>query len=148
MDRASWIHAIRTDLFHGFSLGTFDPASRAGSSPYLPPLTEIDQNGNLHPGQETHRFAQGAESLAAANIRFRYQPTMHVSETLRIHTTFDILDNLVLGSTPIGGPHAQRTLGAEADRYALADGDRITMVRDPSLVRAACGRRPSETCLG
>ena len=127
---------MRADLFHGFDLGTFDATARTGSSPYLPPLTEIDENGNLHPGQDTHRFAQGSDSLASANIRFRYQPTIHVSESLRIHTTLDILDNLVLGSTPIGGPHAQRTLGAEADRYALAD---------PAIAVFNDGQRPPES---
>ena len=41
--------------------------------------------------------------IAGANIRLRYQPTIHVAPTVRIHATFDILDNLVLGSLPDGG---------------------------------------------
>jgi uncharacterized protein (TIGR04551 family) len=111
----------RADLFHGFDLGTYDSTARVGTSPFLPPLTELDENGNLHPGESTNRFGQGAESLSSANIRFRYQPTIHVSESLRINTTMDILDNMVLGSTPVGGPHASRTNGSEADVYALPD---------------------------
>jgi uncharacterized protein (TIGR04551 family) len=111
----------RADLFHGFDLGTYDAVARTGSSPFLPPLTELDENGNLHPGESTDRFAQGAQSLSSANIRFRYQPTIHVSESLRINTTLDILDNLVLGSTPVGGPHASRTNGSDSDIYALPD---------------------------
>ena len=38
--------------------------------------------------------------LATSNIRLRYQPTIHIMPTMRIKATFDILDNLVLGSTP------------------------------------------------
>ena len=36
---------------------------------------------------------------------------------MRIHTTVDVLDNLVMGSTSIGGPHTQRNLGEQADRF-------------------------------
>lgn len=35
-----------------------------------------------------------------ANIRLRVAPTINVTENIQIHTTLDILDNLILGSTP------------------------------------------------
>ena len=111
----------RADLFYDFDLGTYDAQSRTGTSSFLPPLTEVDLTGNLHPEGENHRFAQGSSSLASANLRLRYQPTVHVSETMRIHTTVDVLDNLVMGSTSIGGPHTQRNLGEQADRFGLPD---------------------------
>ena len=95
-------------MFHGFDLGTFDPQNRTGTSPFYPPLTEIDETGDLSRGGTDSLFGQGAESLSSANIRFRYQPTIHVSESLRINTTLDVFDNLVLGSTPFGGPHTSR----------------------------------------
>jgi uncharacterized protein (TIGR04551 family) len=75
---------MRADLFLNFDLDTYDEGLNRGSSPYDPP-------------------ENGGESQASANIRLRYQPTVHVSETLRIKGTFDVLDNLVLGSTPDGG---------------------------------------------
>ena len=112
---------MRADMFHGFDLGTFDPQNRTGTSPFYPPLTEIDETGDLSRGGTDSLFGQGAESLSSANIRFRYQPTIHVSESLRINTTLDVFDNLVLGSTPFGGPHASRYNTAESDTFALPD---------------------------
>jgi hypothetical protein len=93
----------RMDLFHNLDLDTF--RNGVGSSPVLPPLTELDQNGSQHPEDPNHRYGRGADTLAGANIRFRYEPTLHVNENLRVRTTMDILDNVVLGSTPdVGRP--------------------------------------------
>ncbi|MGB0647233.1 MAG: hypothetical protein ACPGQS_08650, partial [Bradymonadia bacterium] len=64
---------MRADMFHGFDLGTFDPQKRTGTSPFYPPLTEIDETGDLSSGGTDALFGQGAESLSSANIRFRYQ---------------------------------------------------------------------------
>ncbi len=73
----------RGDLFYNFDLDT-TPDAGVGSSPVPPPTN-------------------GGDSQASTNLRFRYQPTVHISETLRVKSTLDILDNLVLGSTPDGG---------------------------------------------
>ncbi|MEZ4474055.1 MAG: hypothetical protein R3F60_25370 [bacterium] len=97
---------LRMDLFHNFDLDTYSLSRSLGTSPVLPPLTEIDQQGSNHPEQKSHRYRRGADTLAGANIRFRFDPTLHVNESLRIRTTMDILDNLVLGSTPDGSPRA------------------------------------------
>lgn len=37
---------------------------------------------------------------AGANLRLRLEPTIHVTDTIKIHAQVDLLDNLVLGSTP------------------------------------------------
>ncbi|MCA9525834.1 MAG: TIGR04551 family protein [Myxococcales bacterium] len=97
---------MRMDMFHNFDLDTYSLSRSLGTSPVLPPLTEIDQQGSNHPEQKSHRYRRGADTLAGANIRFRFDPTLHVNESLRIRTTMDILDNLVLGSTPDGSPRA------------------------------------------
>lgn len=39
---------------------------------------------------------------AGANLRFRLEPEFHISDNLRIISQIDLLDNLVLGSTPSG----------------------------------------------
>jgi uncharacterized protein (TIGR04551 family) len=39
---------------------------------------------------------------AGANLRFRLDPEFHVSDNLRVISQIDLLDNLVLGSTPNG----------------------------------------------
>jgi len=65
-----------------------------------PPLSANDINSSgvnpWFPDGDT----EDRRTLASANIRFRYQPTFHISPSMRIHGTFDVLDNLVLGSTP------------------------------------------------
>jgi uncharacterized protein (TIGR04551 family) len=40
------------------------------------------------------------KNLQFANMRFRFSPQLNISEDIRIKTTFDILDNYVLGSGP------------------------------------------------
>ena len=37
---------------------------------------------------------------AGANMRFRLDPELHISDNLRVISQIDLLDNLVLGSTP------------------------------------------------
>jgi uncharacterized protein (TIGR04551 family) len=43
----------------------------------------------------------------SGNMRLRVDPTFNVSEAVRIRATIDILDNVVLGSTPVGRDYAQ-----------------------------------------
>lgn len=38
--------------------------------------------------------------FASANMRLRMEPTIHVTDTIKVHAQLDALDNLVLGSTP------------------------------------------------
>jgi uncharacterized protein (TIGR04551 family) len=40
------------------------------------------------------------KTLQFANMRFRFSPQLNISEDIRIKTTFDILDNYVLGGGP------------------------------------------------
>ncbi len=41
-------------------------------------------------------------ALAFANMRLRLEPTVHLSDDVRVRMQLDVLDNLVLGSTPEG----------------------------------------------
>ena len=43
----------------------------------------------------------GNNSQSDANFRFRFEPTLEVSEDLSIHMQADILDNILLGSDPV-----------------------------------------------
>ncbi len=85
---------FRADLFHNLDLDTYSVAEQRGTSQYLPPLSS----------RVGGAAQEAAESLASANLRFRYEPTVHIGEQLRVHGTLDLPDNLVLGSTPDGGP--------------------------------------------
>jgi uncharacterized protein (TIGR04551 family) len=42
----------------------------------------------------------GTKSVGGANLRFRLEPTLNVTDQVRIHAQIDVLDNTILGSTP------------------------------------------------
>ncbi|MDH3727010.1 MAG: TIGR04551 family protein [Myxococcales bacterium] len=42
----------------------------------------------------------GSKSIRFANMRLRLQPTLSLSDNIRLHMMIDVFDNLVLGSTP------------------------------------------------
>jgi uncharacterized protein (TIGR04551 family) len=80
---------------------------------------------------------------AGANMRFRLDPEFHVSDNLRVISQIDLLDNLVLGSTPSGyavsnGSVAQRSgyspLGVLDDGAAAPSGGRNSL-RDSIVVK-------------
>jgi uncharacterized protein (TIGR04551 family) len=107
----------RAHLFHNFALGRRDAPgqelypqppdnqfqgisgnmSGSGVGPILCTSEESDSstiNGSLRGCQN--------KTQAGANLRFRLNPQIHVSDNLRINSQVDILDNVVYGSTPEG----------------------------------------------
>ena len=44
--------------------------------------------------------ANGQRTIAGANMRFRFEPTLNVSEEVRLKVQVDALDNVVFGSNP------------------------------------------------
>ncbi len=72
---------MRPDLFWRFDMGTgVDPAGYS--------LWPANPNSS------------GDKTNVGVNMRFRFEPTINVSEEVRIRTQIDALDNLVWGSTP------------------------------------------------
>lgn len=91
---------FRTDFFHNGHLGTVIPGVRGSGTSGIPaPLSENYTN-NEDVSVSAQVGTEDAQVIASANMRFRYQPTIHISSALRVKATFDIMDNLVLGSTP------------------------------------------------
>jgi uncharacterized protein (TIGR04551 family) len=43
---------------------------------------------------------QRRHGLPSANLRLRLEPTLHITDTVKVHSQVDLLDNVVLGSTP------------------------------------------------
>ncbi len=103
---------FRADSFWNLDLGT------TGTSPILPPAEAL-VNANTRTGGEWAdipptddiggevvdfgRYVKdGANHIGGANLRFRLRPIFHVMERARIHLEMNILDNLVMGSTPDG----------------------------------------------
>ena len=100
---------MRAELFQNFSLGRSDPYDKA-----LWPRPPDHSYTSWFDGQiqqhAAHACGEDAanpqyctdKTQAGANIRFRLNPELHVSDNLRIMSQIDLLDNLVLGSTPTG----------------------------------------------
>lgn len=116
-------YRVRAELFHNFALGRKDGAGsftsfwpQPADNDYVP----IGQGGTpsgtpqavslcgadptLGGKTMTQLAAQacGNNTQAGANMRFRINPELHVSDNLRVLAQIDMLDNLVLGSTPEG----------------------------------------------
>ena len=101
----------------GFKQVTMDAATAS-----KPPLNILDLHGYLRfRGDLAYRLSLGlpahagfpsfpkegsghGESLSSGNMRFRLEPTINISEDVRVMSQIDFLDNLVLGSTPNSFP--------------------------------------------
>ena len=101
----------RAELFHNFSLGRHNSSvSPGGDQQYLWPIP-LDQTLHRRYGSDgTDRRASAARTAnSTCNDKTesrrqhappRSNPEIHISDNLRIMTQIDLLDNLVLGSTP------------------------------------------------
>lgn len=108
---------VRAELFHNFSLGRIDrpdgalwplPADNQYETldesygPVLCTAQESSVGPNDSDDQADGLYPCKNKSQAGANMRFRINPELHISDNLRIISQIDMLDNLVLGSTPEG----------------------------------------------
>src|SRR5262245_5732042 len=82
---------LRTDWFKNFNLGHIDNPALLGA-----PWPRSLNCKATAPG------AGCDDTLSSANMRLRLEPTINLDEGTSIHVQADILDNLVLGSTPTG----------------------------------------------
>ncbi len=82
---------------NGYFRFRYDLFLRMGLNQGLDPM-----GYSLFPRFVTNPDGSGTQSTA--NMRFRLDPTFNVSEEIRIRSTFDFLDNVILGSTPAGPP--------------------------------------------
>ena len=106
---------VRSELFHNFALGRFDPAAGA----FWPRPADDDYRDTAGGGQQVKLCGADPRApelcrnstQAGANMRLRLTPTLHISDNLRINAQIDLLDNLVLGSTPNGYANAPSTAG-------------------------------------
>ena len=136
---------FRADFFYNLDLDTH------GSSPIPPPL-ESEQRGEDY---QEHINPTDDEVLAGANITFRYTPTMHITEDLRVHAVFDILSNLVLGTTPSPGAEIGALSFDGSTTPSLSNiGEESLLVRaawaevDTLIGYLAVGRMPAHWGLG
>jgi len=94
---------LRSEMLSRADLGTYSPVVDAGTSRIKPPLSRNLTNsagGAIFDGK---MGKAGEKVIGTTDMRFRLQPTVHVWDRIRIRTTVDLLDNVVLGSTPDAG---------------------------------------------
>jgi hypothetical protein len=72
---------VRPDLFYKFDMGRGPDAADYTTFPRSPTSTND-------------------RTQAGVNMRFRFEPTINVSEEVRVRAQIDALDNLIWGSTP------------------------------------------------
>lgn len=113
----------RADYFHRLNLGLTE-SPPAGVEDQLPsrffePPAETGEfqpdTGEVFPNDascETRLATAGVSAsrastrcsrrkgFASANLRLRFEPTLHITDTVKVHAQIDVLDNVVLGSTP------------------------------------------------
>lgn len=115
----------RGELFHNFSLGRHAGLAGDNQNLWAQPRdnTFTDTAGKRNQVllcNEPNAQGQFSEcedkSQATANLRLRLNPEIHISDNLRIMTQIDLLDNLVLGSTP--DAYALRPSGAGSTGYS------------------------------
>ncbi|ACG75400.1 conserved hypothetical protein [Anaeromyxobacter sp. K] len=133
---------LRGDLYDNLDLGGTDAAGHS----YFP-----------RPLQGTNRG-----SLASTNMRLRAEPTLNISERVRVKAQIDVLDNYVLGSSnsdlfdSYHSPYTASFYGSSralSKRDASADRDAIQPKRAWAEVQTpvgllSFGRMPSEWGLG
>jgi uncharacterized protein (TIGR04551 family) len=119
----------RGELFHNFALGRHDAAGQGEQNLWAQPQDNsyTDRNGTRRqvllckePNAQGQFSECSDKSQATANLRLRLNPEIHISDNLRILTQIDLLDNLVLGSTP--DAYAMRPSGAGTSGYSPAAG--------------------------
>ena len=113
----------RAELFHNLFLGRHnstlngnDQASNLFPIPLDQTYTSLGNNGNTAFGS-SKCGSNGTSSCydkteSGANLRLRINPEIHISDNLRIVTQLDLLNNLVLGSTP--DSYAMQPAGASS----------------------------------
>lgn len=120
---------VRAELFHNFSLSRIEPPGEAiwprpldqfyrapdgNFGPQLCTADEANAGDNDDPAKAT--FGCQNKTQSSANLRLRFNPELVISDNLRVNTQIDLLDNLVLGSTPAGYRNAPSVNGG----YAVA----------------------------
>lgn len=87
---------LRPELYHKFSIRNDDALYDR------PQIQKVDQSTALGADcrdKGTRERCRNA-TLAGANMRFRLEPTLNISEEVRVKAQIDFLDNVMLGSTP------------------------------------------------
>ncbi|MFO0546879.1 MAG: TIGR04551 family protein [Polyangiaceae bacterium] len=99
-------YRVRSEFFSHFALGRKDSSANA-LWPQPADNDYIDSSGVRNRvilcGDDPSNPQPCENNVqAGANMRFRINPELHISDNLRVLAQLDLLDNVVLGSTPEG----------------------------------------------
>ncbi|WP_437730374.1 TIGR04551 family protein [Sorangium sp. So ce1335] len=101
-------YRLRWELFNSFALGRVDARNEAlwpqpadNSYDATHQVALCDPSKGTTGGVRSYGRCEN-DTQAGANMRFRLNPELHISDNLRILSQVDLLDNVVLGSTPEG----------------------------------------------
>jgi uncharacterized protein (TIGR04551 family) len=124
---------LRADYMHNFFLGQgYTSLPRmlpsGGQATGLPPFPEplecarptattgMIYSNSANPGlnQNNPGSTCSHKNIGGANLRLRIEPTLNITDMVRVHAQFDVLDNTILGSTPdsLSGIYTQSTTTA------------------------------------
>ena len=96
---------VRSEFFHNFALGRRDAVLPLWPQPPDNQFIATDgtpRNIRLCGSDPDNLEACDNNTQAGANMRFRLNPELHISDNVRVRAQLDLLDNIVLGSTPQG----------------------------------------------
>src|SRR4029077_15889842 len=99
---------FRAYLFHALNLGIWE-GSMGPKAPFTIPYPEFNGTGQSNNAnnpaatcsQRDHSNCR-TDNLTSADMRMRLEPTINVTEQVRVKAQLDVFDNLVMGSTPEG----------------------------------------------
>lgn len=97
----------RAYLFHNLNMGFYNSTGAPGPA-WFQPYTEYNATGQASaPGNSASKAARSGsngreDNLTSADMRLRIEPTLNVSEQIRVRSQIDIFDNYVMGTTPEG----------------------------------------------
>jgi len=94
-------YRVRTDYLYKMNMGQGynTGGGSAGGPPALPPFPVPAECLPTTPGG-TSAIGCGDNGLGDGNMRLRIEPTINISDQVRVRSQFDVFDNLILGSTP------------------------------------------------
>lgn len=87
---------MRPELYHKFSIRSDDALYDRPEIEKVTPENSLGADCR----DKGSRASCSNNTLAGANLRFRLEPTLNISEEVRIKAQIDFLDNVMLGSTP------------------------------------------------
>jgi len=121
---------LRSDWMHQFFLGqSYVPSVlNTGTNYGLPPFPLPLDCPRPGPGGMAPALPLNCstKNIGAANTRFRLEPTLNVTDQVRVHAQIDVLDNTILGSTP------DSLAGIEAYNRPIMTGSPSDTISNPS----------------